>query len=122
MMKQIKVYVAGKYNDNNIVSALDNMREGMRAGLEVLLAGFVPFVPWFDYHFQLNLRDGETLTDEDYKRYSMVWLEVCDAVLVLPSWISSEGTKAEIRRAIELDMPIFFNLKQLKYYFNGGVK
>jgi len=66
-----KVYVAGAFSGDNVLTILDNMRKGMRLATEVLLAGFAPFVPWFDYHFQLNLREGETLKVEDYYNYSM---------------------------------------------------
>lgn len=109
-----RVYVAGAYSASNIISALDNMRRGMRAGLEVLLAGFAPFVPWFDYHFQLMIRDEETLTVQNYYDYSMAWLEVSDAVLVLPNSENSKGTQAEIQRAKELNIPIFYSLDELK--------
>jgi len=111
-----RVYVAGAYSASNIISALDNMRRGMRAGLEVLLAGFAPFVPWFDYHFQLMIRDEETLTVQNYYDYSMAWLEVSDAVLVLPNSENSKGTQAEIQRAKELNIPIFYSLDELKRF------
>ena len=48
--------------------------------------------------------------------YSMNWLEKCDAILVMPKYRKSEGTKAEIERAKELDMPIFYRLEDLEDY------
>ena len=109
-----KIYIAGSYNANNVIEVLDNMRRGMRAATEVLLLGFSPWVPFFDYHFQLMLRDNEKLTIEDYYRYSMAWLEVSEAVLVLPNSENSKGTQAEIKKAKELDIPIFHSIKELK--------
>jgi hypothetical protein len=109
-----RIYVAGSYSADNVTTVLDNMRNGMRASVEVLLAGFSPFCPWLDYHFQLMLRDGETLTVEDYYNYSMAWLEVSDAILVLPNHHQSKGTLAEIARAKELGIPIFYSLEELK--------
>ena len=114
MLRTKRIYVAGAYSAPNVISVLDNMRRGMRAGLEVLLAGYAPFVPWFDYHFQLQLRDGEELTLEKYYNYSMAWLETSDAILVLPNWEESKGTQAEIKRAKELGIPVFFSLEELK--------
>ena len=108
-----RVYVAGAYSADNVLGVLDNMRRGMRVGTEVLLARFSPFVPWFDYHFSLMLRDGETLTVEDYYNYSLAWLEVSDAMLVLPDSGNSKGTQAEKVKAQELGIPIYYSLDQL---------
>ena len=114
MMRIKYVYVAGSYNADNIVTALDNMRIGMRKSFEVLQAGFIPFVPWFDYHFQLMIQPGDKiLTKEDYYRYSMAWLEVCDAVLVVNYNGESIGTNKEIERAEELGIPVFYDLSAL---------
>ena len=54
-----RVYVAGPYSANNIIDCLENMRKGMRAGVEVFLAGYAPWVPWHDFHHQLMFRDGD---------------------------------------------------------------
>ena len=103
-----RVYIAGPYSANNVISVLDNMRRGIRAGTEALLSGYAPFVPWLDYQFQLMLRDSEKLDVERYYEYSMAWLEVSDAVLVLPGWENSKGTLAEIKRAEELGIPVVY--------------
>ena len=108
-----RVYVAGSYNAPNIVGALDNMRRGMRVSLEVLLAGYAPFVPWFDFHFQLMLRDGEVLTIDDYYRYCIEWLKVSEAMLILPNSENSKGTQAEILIAQSLGISIYRDIKEL---------
>ena len=109
-----RVYVAGCYNAGNIIAVLDNIRIGMRASLEVLLARFSPFVPWFDFHFQLMLRPGEALTIQDYYDYSIAWLDVSNYMLVLEGWENSKGALAEIKRAEELNIPIFYSLAELQ--------
>jgi len=113
-----RIYIAGAYSSDNVIGVLDNMRRGMRAGTEVFLAGFAPFVPWFDFHFQLMLRGGETLNVDDYYDYSMAWLEVSDAVLVLPNSEKSLGTQQEVARAQGLGLPIFHSLNELMDYNN----
>ena len=112
-----RIYVAGAYSSNNVIGVLDNIRIGLRASVEVFLAGYSPFVPWFDFLFQLMLRPGETLTVQDYYRYSMAWLEVAHAVLVVPGWENSKGTIAEINRAKELNIPIFYSMEDMKNHF-----
>jgi len=108
-----RVYVAGPYSANNIIDCLENMRKGMRAGVEVFLAGYAPWVPWHDFHHQLMFRDGESLSVNDYYEMSMAWLVVSDAVLVLPGWLKSKGTMAELDKASRLGIPIFHSLEDL---------
>ena len=109
-----RVYVAGPYSANNIIDCLDNMRKGMRIGAEVFMAGYSPWVPWHDFHHQLVLRDDESIPVQYYYEMSMAQLEVSDAVLVLPGWMESKGTLAEIKRAEELKIPIFYTFEALK--------
>lgn len=108
-----RVYIAGSYSADNVITVLDNMRLGMRKSTEVLLAGYAPFCPWLDYHFQLMLRDEEKLSVSNYYAYSMAWLEASDAVLVLPNSENSKGTQAELIRARELGIPIVESVVEL---------
>jgi hypothetical protein len=109
----MRVYVAGKYSDSNIINCLNNMHDGMKASVEVLKLGYACFCPWLDYQFQFF---DKSLVVEDYYRYSMAWLEVSNCVLVLPNFENSKGTLAEIKRAKELNIPIFYSLEELKQW------
>lgn len=111
----MRVYVAGPYSDHTL-DFLDNIRKGQRLCTELLLKGYTPFCPWFDFHFQLNLREGETLTVADYHRYSMEWLRVSEVVLVRKLRETSRGTKAEIEEAKRLDIPVFYTVEDLDLY------
>jgi nucleoside 2-deoxyribosyltransferase len=107
----LKVYVAGAYSAPNVIAVLDNMRRGMQLSYKVIKAGFAPFVPWFDYQFSLI---GE-MKLEEYYAYSIAWLEVSDAVLVVPDGADkSKGTQAEIALANKLGIPVFWSLEVLK--------
>ena len=114
-----RIYIAGKYNDDSVIKVLKNMRAGMRMGVQVLIAGFAPFVPWFDYHIALMANEDENITREMYHAYSMAWLEGSEAVLALPSWVDSNGAKKEIERAKELNIPVFYSLEELKEAYNA---
>ena len=110
----MRVYVAGAYSADNVLTVLDNMRIGMRAATEVLLLGHSPFCPWLDFHFQLMLREGETLAVDNYYRYSMDWLEISDIVYVCNYHPKSTGLMDELDRARELCIPVVFSLERLK--------
>lgn len=109
-----RIFVAGPYSADNVIDVLDNIRKGQRACTELLLAGYAPFCPWNDYHFQLMLRDEESLTVEDYYQYTLAWLPVSDAMLVLPDHERSDGTSKEIQKAKELEIPIYYDVDVLK--------
>ena len=109
-----RVYVAGAYSSNNVLGVFDNIREGMRWSTKVLLAGYAPFCPWVDFHFQLMLReDDRRLTVQDYYEYSLAWLRVCDVLFVTPGWETSGGTKAEIAEARRLGIPVVFAMDEI---------
>ena len=107
----MRVYVAGPYSANDIVTSLNHMRKGMRASVEILLAGHEPFCPWLDFHFQFMLKETEALDVIDYYRYSIAWLEVSDCMVVLEGWQGSTGTCVEMDRAKELHIPIYHGVK-----------
>ena len=113
----IKVYVAGAISNPDSLKFLDNIRKGQRASTELLLKGYAPFCPFLDYQFFLQLRDSEKITIEQIQAYSRVFLEVCNAVLVLPNWQGSLGTQKEIQHATHLGIPVFYDIKSLKQHF-----
>lgn len=108
-----RIYVAGAYSAGDVLSVLDNMRRGMRASTEVILAGFAPFCPWLDFHFHLMLWNKEKLEVQDYYDYSVAWLEVSEAVLVLPNSENSVGTQKEIEIARGFGIPVFYSMEAL---------
>ena len=113
------VYVAGPLTPKGINSAnpaidyLFNLRNMTRAGIEVIKAGFTPYVPAWDFVTFLLLREDERITEPTIKRLSKDWLEICDAMLLTPGWRKSTGTLAEIEFAKERNIPIFESLEEL---------
>lgn len=108
----MRIYVAGKYSDTNVIEVLNNIREGTKVAAKILKMGHTPFCPWLDYHFQFY---EPNLKVDDYYRYSMEWLKVSDAVFLLPGAENSRGTQKELEQAKLLCMPVYTKLKDLKY-------
>lgn len=102
-----RIYVAGAMTDRNPLKFLANLSRGIRASVQLILKGYAPFSPFIDFQYFLNLREGEEITSERIKEISMRWLEVSDAVAVLPHSEQSQGTQAEIARAKELGIPVY---------------
>jgi len=59
------------------------------------------------------LREGESLSVDDYYRYSMDWLKVSDIVYVCNYRPDSIGTKAEIEMAEDLHIPVIYDIDAL---------
>ena len=105
-----RLYIAGAISDPSLITALDNIRRGARLSAEALLAGFAVFSPFIDFQLFLALRDGESIPKPVIQAQSMAWLDVSDAVLLVPGWENSGGTRREIERAEQLGIPVFVNL------------
>jgi hypothetical protein len=74
--------------------------------------GYSVYCPFLD--FQIALHEyGYFLTKEDFQRNSMAWVEVCDAMLMLPNWDISNGAKREMQRAKDLGIPVCFSFREL---------
>ena len=121
----IRVYVAGKYSDDNVLGVLGNISRGIQLCKELFLAGYAPFCPWLDHQYVLQMDNEErkSLTVKMFHDYSLAWLEVSDCMLVLPERIeNSRGVQAEIKRAIELSIPVFYSLNDMEEWAYGVSK
>ena len=121
----IRVYVAGKYSDDNVLDVLGNISKGLNIGKDLLLMGYAPFCPWLDHQYVLQMDNEErkSLTVKMFHDYSLAWLEVSDCMLVLPERIeNSRGVQAEIKRAIELSIPVFYSLNDMEEWAYGVSK
>jgi hypothetical protein len=99
-----RVYVAGAYSAPDVIGVLSNIRRGVKECAGMLKQGYAPFCPWLDWQFSMF----ETITLDEYRDYSMAWLEASDEVWVLPNSEHSKGTQAEIARATELGIPVVY--------------
>jgi nucleoside 2-deoxyribosyltransferase len=119
--KKIKrIYIAGlltprgRWSVNPAIDYLANVRHMVRKGLEVFFAGYVPFIPALDFVLFLSLSSSERITEPMIKRYSIDWLEVCDAILLTEGWRESPGTLREIEFAKDKGIPVFETIEDLQ--------
>ena len=108
-----RIYIAGPYSADNVMEVLHNIRKGIDMSYKVFALGYAPFSPWLDYHFVLSDK-GYKLKIQDFYDYSLAWLKVSDAMLVLPNYESSKGTLKEIEYAESLGIPVYYSLKELQ--------
>lgn len=109
----IKVYVAGKLNDD-AVGYIKNCYRMIKTARMLRKEGFSVYVPCND--FLEGLVDGGF----DYNEYfdnSQPWLMASDAVFLTPGWETSEGTMRECHLADERSIPVFEDIQEMKRYF-----
>jgi hypothetical protein len=78
--------------------------------------GFSVFVPAID--ILMGIKFGYELYS-DYFDNNLPWLAKADAVILVPGWETSKGTKRELAIAEELGIPVFENIVDLKEYFGN---
>lgn len=103
------VYVAGKLN-SDAVGYLKNVHVMIKAADLIRRAGCAVYIPCLDLLSGLVVGDYEY---PDYADNNIVWLARADVVYVLPDSEASKGTQAEIKRAIELGIPVIYDIQSL---------
>lgn len=117
-----KVYVAGAMSADNILEMLQNIHDGIKLGAQCLKKGFAPFVPHLDIFFRIQNGEAVDVPVTTYYEYTMAWLHVTDYMVLCPNYKNSVGTQAEIAKAKELGIPVFYSLEELENYEKGEDK
>jgi len=111
-MKPMKlVYVAGKYRDDKPFKIQKNIHNAWCLGVDVLgIEGLFPIIP----HCNTINMDG-CASDKTFLEGTLETMRRCDAVIVLENnHETSEGTLGEIEGAKKLNIPVFFDIEELK--------
>ncbi len=118
-MKKKLVYIAGKLNDKTAVDYINNVNLMLTIGEMFRRNGFLVYTPC---NLQMNGIFSGEWDYKDYAETNMRMLESCDALYVIDNWVTSKGTKAEIKRAKELNIPIFYNGTELQEWGDNEAK
>lgn len=100
------VYVAGRLNAM-ACDYLQNVHRMIQWSEKVRKLGFAVYVPGIDFIQGIVFGNWEY---NDYFDNSQAFLDVSDAVFLVPGWESSEGTKREIERAKANGIPVYSDL------------
>lgn len=106
-----KIYIAGPYRGESAWEIEENIRIAEQAILPIARAGGNPFCP----HSMFRYMQG-AMPDAFWLTGTLAWLEVCDCLYLGPGWERSAGSRAEMERATDLNMPVFTSMTALTWW------
>ena len=99
--RPLRVYVAGPYRAETVEAREANITRARLAGRSLRQMGFHVFIP----HCNAAHEDGHA-PDAHFLEEALAFMRLCDAVIVLPGWEASAGTRAEMEEAERLGIPV----------------
>jgi Domain of unknown function (DUF4406) len=107
----LKIYIVGPYTAETTEQMEDNVNRAIDAAFAIFAKGHYPYVPHLTHYVDLRAKaTGVNLQWEDYIRWDMAWVEICDALLYLSP---SRGANIELQAAKDLGKKIFYSLEQI---------
>lgn len=97
-----KIYIAGPFRAKNAWLREQQIRRAEEAGFRIAELGAVPIIP----HSMYRNFDG-TVTDEFWIEATADLLLVCDAILLIPGWRYSSGSRGELAIAENNSIEVF---------------
>lgn len=104
----MRIYIAGPYRAKTPSDVDRNILVAREAMAKLLVLGHTPFCPHsmtagFEHDFP-------EIDDEVYLRTDLEWVFLCDAILMLPGWENSSGSRAELEAARGAGLKLFFSV------------
>lgn len=96
------IYIAGRFRGRDGWEVRCNIHAAESAARRVVALGAMPCTP-----HSIGGNMAGTASDAFWLRGTLELMRRCDAVLVLPGYETSEGTKAEITEAQAKQIPVF---------------
>ncbi len=110
-----RVYIAGALN-SDACGYITNLHKMTAYANRVMRLGCAVYSPGND--FIQGLLSG-VLDYKDYVRNTMSFLEVCDAVALVPdNHMYSVGTRNEVLRARQLGIPVLYSFEEVLQFLS----
>lgn len=108
------VYCAGRFRAPTHWGIVNNVRTAEWVALRIWQSGAACLCPHLNTaNFQGAVADDKVWLDGDLEM-----LERCDAVFAMPEWEHSMGARAEVERAKEKGIPVFYDIYTLRKWLS----
>ncbi len=115
--KQKIVYVAGPYRDPDFGKKLSNILVAWRAAERIWAAGHIAICPHANTILMCEARHGPQEQEVDFVKGDLQIIErCCDALWMLPGWMSSAGAHTEWVFAHNKKIPVFVDWSNLEEF------
>lgn len=103
-------YIAGPFRATNAWEIEQNIRRAEALSLEVWnVPGWCAICPHANTRFFQGAAPDKVWLDGDIEI-----LRRCDAMILVPGWEKSSGTRAEVEVAIAFDIPVYDSVRTLR--------
>ena len=105
-MKKLHVYIASPYTNGD---KKENVERQISAAGILIQNGYTPFIPLLSHYAEYYLNFGE----KKWFDWDIEWLKKCDILVRIRGFndnneeIYSEGADKEVKKAIELGIPVY---------------
>lgn len=107
----MRIYIAGPYQAPTRKGIEENIAQARQAMIKLLRMGHDPFCPHMHTAY---LNDyAPDLERETFLKTDLVWLDQCEALLMLPGWNHSDGSLREWAHAQRKGLLVFEDLADL---------
>lgn len=101
----IPCYLCGPYRADSIHLQVKNIRAAEAIGKELWFFGFIPIIP----HMNSALMEGAYgLGHEVFLKGDLVLMGLCEFVVAMPLWFTSEGTVEELDKAHQNGQHVYY--------------
>ncbi len=104
------IYIAGPYRGPDRASIARNIANAREIAVHAAREGWFPVCPHLN---TAHMEEDLDYPDDYWLAGTMLLMEKCAAVVLVPGWQNSNGTLAEVARAKQLGIPVFTNHKFL---------
>ena len=109
--KSLLIYVAGPYSGANRDEIKRNVDNAIDVGIKIFLKGHFPYIPHLTDLVDYRAKEiGVNLTWNDFIRWDIPWLKMCNALLYLGK---SNGADLELENAKSLGKQIFYSVDEI---------
>jgi hypothetical protein len=104
----MRIFVCGPLTSPSPREVMRNVNKAIDIGIKIWEMGHVPFIPHLTYF--LDIRPQCKFNYDDYIKYSLHWLDLCDALFFIGP---SKGANVELEYAKKKGLKIFRSLEEI---------
>jgi hypothetical protein len=108
------VYIAGPFRASTAWEIEQNVRRAEELGFEVFKCGAMPVIP----HANTRFFHGQG-TDQFWLDGTLELARRCDALILVPGWERSTGTRLELRDMLNRGAPTFETVAELSAWLRA---